>query len=82
MASQNASSTPIFWGTGSADPLVKLQFVKDSVDFVIDQLGVPRAKPGQFGGLSFNVYDGMGHGTVPKELDELKAFIKTAIPSN
>ncbi|KAF9478403.1 Phospholipase/carboxylesterase [Pholiota conissans] len=82
MASQNAASTPIFWGSGSADPLVKFSFVKDSVDFVINELGVPLAKPSQFGGLSFNVYEGMGHTTIPRELDELKAFIKTAIPSN
>lgn len=80
MASQNAASTPIFWGTGSADPLVKAQFAEDSSKFLIDQVGIPVAKPGEFGGLSYNVYEGMGHATVPKELDELKAFIKKAIP--
>ncbi|CAA7258584.1 unnamed protein product [Cyclocybe aegerita] len=82
MASPNAISTPIFWGHGSADPLVKAQFSKDSADFLTEQLGVPLAKPGQPGGLSYNVYEGMGHTTIPKELDELKTFIKSVLPAN
>ncbi|KAJ3514247.1 hypothetical protein NLJ89_g2486 [Agrocybe chaxingu] len=82
MASPNAISTPIFWGHGSADPLVKAQFSKDSADFLTEQLGVPLAKPGQSGGLSYNVYEGMGHTTIPKELDELKTFIKSVLPAN
>lgn len=82
MASQNAASTPIFWGTGKADPLVKVQFSEESSKFLIEQIGMPVAKPGEFGGLSYNVYEGMGHATVPKELDELKAFLKKAIPES
>ena len=79
MASQNATSIPIFWGAGSDDPLVKVQFSKDSSDFLIEQLGIPVAKPGELGGLSYNLYDGVGHTTVPKELNDLKAFIKKVI---
>jgi lysophospholipase-1 len=79
MVSPNATSIPIFWGTGSVDPLVKAQFAKDSSDFLIEQLGIPVAKPGGLGGLSYNIYEGMGHITVPKELEDLKAFIKKAI---
>jgi len=82
MASQNAASTPIFWGAGSADALVKAQFAEDSSKFLIDQVGIPVATPGEFGGLSYNVYEGMGHTTVPKELDDVKAFIKKAIPES
>jgi len=82
MVSQNAASTPIFWGTGSADALVKAQFSEESSKFLIDQIGIPIAKRGELGGLSYNVYEGMGHTTIPKELDELKAFIKMAIPES
>lgn len=74
-------STPIFWAHGSSDPLVKLQFSKDSSEQLIP-LGMPRGQPGVFGGLSFNIYDDMGHATTEKELDDLKAFIKNAVPSS
>jgi len=81
LASQNANTIPIFWGQGTADPLVKAQITKDSTEYLIGQLGVPRAKPGEFGGLSYNTYDGMGHVTVEKELNDLKTFIIKAIPA-
>lgn len=81
MVSQNAASTPIFWGTGNVDPLVKLQFTKFSSDYLINEVGIPAAKPGVFGGLSYNVYEGMGHATVPRELEEVKKFIANAIPA-
>ncbi|KAF8165667.1 Phospholipase/carboxylesterase/thioesterase [Crassisporium funariophilum] len=82
MATQQAPTIPIFWGTGSADPLVKIQLGKDSTEFLVQQLGIPISKPGELKGLSFNVYDGMGHTTTPKELDELRAWIKKAIPGD
>ncbi|KDR84072.1 hypothetical protein GALMADRAFT_236716 [Galerina marginata CBS 339.88] len=80
MASKNAASTPVFWGTGSADPLVKLQFAKMSSEFLVEQLGIPVAKDGELKGLDYNVYDGLGHETTPQELEDLKKFIKMAIP--
>lgn len=70
----------MFWGTGSADQLVKLQYSKESSEFLTKELGFPALKPGEFKGLSYNVYDGLGHETTPKELEELKIFIKRAIP--
>lgn len=78
---QNAIATPIFWGTGNADPLVKLQFTKESIEHLVNVVGVPAAKPGVFGGLSYNLYEGMGHTTVPEELEAVKKFITTAIPA-
>jgi len=82
MSSPHASSIPVFWGHGSNDPLVKYQFCRDSADFLTTILGMPPAPPsGEFKGLSYNIYDGVGHSTNQKELDDLKAWIIKAVPS-
>ncbi|EDR12736.1 uncharacterized protein LACBIDRAFT_188773 [Laccaria bicolor S238N-H82] len=80
MASQHAASIPVFWGHGAADPLVKYQFCKDSADFLTQTLGMPLAPTGECKGLSYNIYEGMGHTTTQKELDDLREWIKKAIP--
>jgi len=81
MAAQHASETAVFWGHGSKDPLVKFQFCKDSSEFLTKQLGIPLlTTPGQFKGLNYNIYEGMGHTTTQKELDDLRAWIKKALP--
>ncbi|PPQ66743.1 hypothetical protein CVT26_009544 [Gymnopilus dilepis] len=84
LASPIAASIPIFWGTGSADQLVKLQYSKECAEFLNTELGFPTLTPdsGEIKGLSYNVYDGLGHETTPSELDDLKSFIKRAIPKS
>jgi Predicted esterase len=82
MASPHVSSIPVFWGHGSNDQLVKYQFCQDSSDFLMTSLGIPPAPAsGEFRGLSYNIYDGVGHSTNQKELDDLKAWIIRALPS-
>jgi len=80
MVKDHTLSTPIFWAHGSSDPLVKLQYSKDSSERLVS-LGMLRGQPGVFGGLSFNIYDDMGHVTTEKELDDLKTFIQNAVPA-
>jgi lysophospholipase-1 len=80
MANPNALSTPIFWGHGMVDQLVLLDFSKKSVELLTTQMGVIHGKPGAFGGLSYHLYDDIGHTTNQKELEDLKAFIKNAVP--
>ncbi|KAG6828659.1 hypothetical protein H0H92_007128 [Tricholoma furcatifolium] len=80
LVSQHATSIPIFWGHGSTDPLVKLQFSTESVKFVTDVLGVPRSNGETLQGLSYHLYD-MPHGTNQRELDDLRAWIKKALPA-
>lgn len=83
MSSQHASSIPVFWGHGSIDPLVKFQFCKDSSEFLTKSLGIPVSNnPDECKGLSYNIYDGMGHTTNQRELDDLKAWITKAIPED
>ncbi|KAF8806277.1 Phospholipase/carboxylesterase [Phlegmacium glaucopus] len=81
-ASSTASSIPVFWAHGSADPLVKVQYCKESSDFLVQQLGIPVAKPGDVKGLSYHLYEGVGHTTTPRELDDLKDWIKKVIPKD
>ncbi|KAJ7223956.1 Phospholipase/carboxylesterase/thioesterase [Mycena rebaudengoi] len=80
MASAHAASIPIFWGHGSADPLVKYEFARSSADYIMKNLGVPEASSGELKGLSFNTYNGIGHTTNQKELDDLKGWLKKAVP--
>ncbi|KAF8076711.1 Phospholipase/Carboxylesterase-domain-containing protein [Lyophyllum atratum] len=81
MASPHASKIPVFWGHGSIDPLIKFQFCKDSSEFLTKELGIPLlTTPGEVKGLSYNIYEGMGHTTCQQELDDLKAWIKKALP--
>ncbi|PPQ70722.1 hypothetical protein CVT25_013252 [Psilocybe cyanescens] len=80
LASPHAAPSSIFWGTGTADPLVKLELATRSSDFLTMELGIPKAKPGETQGLSYNVYPGMIHTTIPEELDAVKTFIKKVIP--
>lgn len=82
MASPFAPSTSVFWGHGSVDPLVKPQYCKESSDFLVKELNLPVAKPGDFKGLSYHIYDGVGHTTVPRELDDLKGWIKKVISND
>ncbi|TFK43840.1 Phospholipase/Carboxylesterase-domain-containing protein [Crucibulum laeve] len=81
MASPKAAEVPLFWGHGAVDPLVKREFSKSSVEFLNQSLGMPLAASRKEGkGISYNIYDGIGHTTNPRELEELKEFITTVIP--
>ena len=83
MSSPTASSIPVFWGHGSIDPLVKSEYSKASSDFLVQQLGMPIARPEDVKkGLSYHVYEGVGHTATEKELDDLKEWIKRVIPND
>lgn len=58
-----------------------MQQFEDSAKNLVD-LGIPRSTNGEFGGLYYHVYEGMGHCTVQKELDDLKRFIEKCIPAD
>ncbi|KAG6910143.1 hypothetical protein DXG01_012902 [Tephrocybe rancida] len=82
LASSHASSIPVFWGHGSVDPLVKFEYCKGSADFLANELAIPRStSPDQHKGLSYHLYEGMGHTTNPQELNDLREWIKKALPA-
>ena len=81
MASAHAATIPIFWGHGKLDPLVEFQLGQRSVEWLTTNLKVPlTALDGELNGLAFNAYDGVGHSTNQKELDDLRGWIKKVIP--
>ncbi|KDQ64133.1 hypothetical protein JAAARDRAFT_27753 [Jaapia argillacea MUCL 33604] len=80
MTSAHANTVPIFWGHGTEDPLVKYQFALSSVQFLKSQIKVPEADGTSIRGLSFNSYPGVGHSTNQKELDDLREWLKKALP--
>ncbi|GLB34114.1 putative phospholipase/Carboxylesterase [Lyophyllum shimeji] len=81
IASPHAAGTPIFWGHGSNDPLVRIQISKESIDILTNSMGLPRlTTPDEFRGLYYKVYGGMGHTTNEEELEDLKSYIKKVLP--
>ncbi|KAL0070110.1 hypothetical protein AAF712_002597 [Marasmius tenuissimus] len=81
LISPHATSIPIFWGTGSADPLVTLELAEKSVE-LLQTLGlaVTRGSKDHKPELAFNVYDGLEHSTDAFELVDLKTWLKKAVP--
>lgn len=81
LASPLASTIPVFWGHISDDPLVRPEHIQASIRILTSSLGMPLSSPtDECNGLTYHVYDGMRHETNEKELDDLKDWIKKAIP--
>lgn len=82
MASDHATKVPIFWGHGTADPLVKHKWGVDSVNYLKNKIGVKEAsseKP-QEGGIIFRGYDDLGHSVDVDELRDAREWMKAIIP--
>ncbi|KAF9493964.1 Phospholipase/carboxylesterase [Pleurotus eryngii] len=83
MISPHATSLPIFWGHGDADPLVKFEWGTVSRDFLSTELGFALASSkADTKGLSFNGYRGLVHSSSPEEINDLKAWLKKVMPGN
>ncbi|KAG5350807.1 Acyl-protein thioesterase 1 [Termitomyces sp. T112] len=81
LASSQASSIPVFYGHGSADPLVKIEMCEDSAEFLATELKIPRTTNRRVAeGLSHVIYQGLDHSTNQEELDDLKEWIISALP--
>ncbi|KAJ7171875.1 lysophospholipase I [Mycena crocata] len=82
LASPHAASVPIFWGHGSADPMISHSLGKQSADFLTSTIGVPSApNTGEAKGLTFKTYNGMSHSIAPAEIKDLGAWLKQILPS-
>ncbi|KAJ7468002.1 lysophospholipase I [Mycena latifolia] len=81
MASAHASAIPIFWGHGTADPLVKYQLGRACADFLMNELGLPEAPySGASVGLDFHTYDALTHYIRDDELGDLTSWLKKILP--
>ncbi|CAE6425633.1 unnamed protein product [Rhizoctonia solani] len=72
LLSPTATSTPIFWGHGTVDPVVPYKFGHMSVEHMKGSLG--------FSNLQFNSYKGMAHSADQQEIADLGAWLKSVIP--
>lgn len=60
---------------------MKFELVTESVEVLSKGLDIPVTQnTSEVGGISFNVYEGIGHTTNQKELDDLKTWIKHVLP--
>ncbi len=86
MCSPHAASNSIFWGHGTADPLVKFSLGKASVEYLKNPLGLPEAPDGPGApsskGITFKSYEGLQHGAEPQELLDLADWLKVTLPSD
>lgn len=80
MAREGAASTNIFWGYGSADPVVKPQAGRESVEFLQNVMKFQTAKNPGDAGLKCEVYKGIGHTTNLQELKDLETFLQKSLP--
>ncbi|KAJ1308570.1 hypothetical protein OPQ81_004269 [Rhizoctonia solani] len=72
LLSPSATSTPIFWGHGTADAVVPYKFGQMSVEHMQGSLG--------FANIQFNSYKGMAHSADQQEIADLGAWLKKVIP--
>ncbi|KAG0220346.1 hypothetical protein BGX33_000021 [Mortierella sp. NVP41] len=70
MVSEANRKTPIFWGHGDADQVVKYKYGEQSVEFLKEHKYPVR----------FHTYPRMGHSACPQELRDLLSFFKEVIP--
>lgn len=82
LASPHASSIPVFLGHGSADPVVNPHLAQVSAEFLTSSVGIPKSTSAdECKGLTLNMYPGMGHSTVPKEMEDVKQWLKQTLPA-
>ncbi|KAF9573135.1 hypothetical protein EC968_008984 [Mortierella alpina] len=70
MVSDANRKTPIFWGHGDADQVVRYNYGLESVELL---------KKNKFD-VRFNTYRNMGHGSSYQEVEDLRAFLRETIP--
>ncbi len=87
MCSSHAPSTPIFWGHGTADPLVTFEIGKSSVEFLKTSVALPEVPNNgsdavALKGVLFKSYTGLQHGAAPEELNDLTQWLKKVLPKD
>jgi len=87
MVSSHATTLPIFWGHGAADPVVPHSLATRSVEVLKNEIGIRTVQDSDSGshdirGLEFHTYPGLAHSSSPKELSTLQSWLKIVIPNN
>ncbi|KAJ7778156.1 lysophospholipase I [Mycena metata] len=82
MVSPHAPSTNIFWGHGTADPLVTYKLGRTCADYLLTEIGLP-ATPKNAAypeGLDFHTYEGLPHYINDDELEDVASWLKKILP--
>ncbi|WVW79506.1 hypothetical protein I302_101475 [Kwoniella bestiolae CBS 10118] len=80
--SSHCNEIPIFWGHGTADPVVNYAYGQQSIELLTKKLGFPLLPPGttfKRPGLRFESYQGLPHSSSPQEIDDLKGWLVEAL---
>ncbi|KAL0580516.1 hypothetical protein V5O48_001503 [Marasmius crinis-equi] len=80
--SSHATSLPIFWGHGDIDPLVKIRYAEQSMEFM-QSVGVKIARDSEvtgMEGLTFKMYKDLLHILVDEEIEDVRTWLKLVIP--
>jgi len=83
IATDHGRSIPIFWAQGTTDEIVTVERATSSVEYLKTALGIPDAAldAPEKGGIDFHSYEGLGHSRCPRELDDLKNWLKRVLPA-
>ena len=72
MVSDANRKTPIFWGHGDVDQVVRYSYGQQSVEIL---------QKNKFN-VKFNTYRHLGHGSSPQEIRDLLVFLQQALPES
>lgn len=71
MKSEASSKIPFFWGHGTEDPVMRLEYALMS-KHKLESLKQP---------LEFHQYPGLTHSVAPEEIMDVLAFLENKIPA-
>ncbi|WWC98112.1 acyl-protein thioesterase 1 [Kwoniella sp. B9012] len=82
LKSAHANEIPIFWGHGTADPVVNYEYGQQSIELLTKKLEFPLLSKGttfQRPGVRFESYQGLPHSSSPQEIEDLKGWLVEAL---
>ncbi|KAK0226902.1 Phospholipase/carboxylesterase/thioesterase [Armillaria nabsnona] len=82
MRTQNAKDVPMFIGHGMEDEIITLQTNGKCVDALKAAGFGAKENTNQLGGISYHVYEGMGHAVKAPEMDDVKNWLKMNLSSD
>jgi predicted esterase len=81
MIDPSSRKMPVFFGHGTADPLVKYNYGKRSYEFLQNTAPKsPLATDEDIQGLTWKEYPGMAHSCNEEEIQDLQAWLEKVLP--
>ena len=73
IVNEAVKNVPVFWGHGTADPVVQFKWAEKSRDLLKSQ---------NVNNIDWRVYPGMQHSACPEEIDAFSAFLTRILPAH